>query len=128
MKWVFGLFIVLTILLAGCSSKKPVANYDALAQCLTEKGATMYGTEWCSHCKAQKELFGKSFQYINYVDCDKARNDCIAAGVDGYPTWKINNRLYPGTQSLYTLALTSDCLDVFNVAQNALTGSVITSQ
>ena len=35
---------------------------DTFAKCLTENNATMYGTEWCSHCKAQKELFGKSFQ------------------------------------------------------------------
>lgn len=79
-------------------------KYDALAQYLTEKGAVMYGTEWCPHCKAQKELFDNSFKYINYVDCDKSRSTCDAAGVEGYPTWVINGQKYAGTQSLEKLA------------------------
>ncbi|MEI8253857.1 MAG: hypothetical protein WCG25_09235 [bacterium] len=36
----------------------------------------MYGTETCSHCIAQKELFGDSFKYINYIDCVKDPNSC----------------------------------------------------
>ena len=32
----------------------------SLAQCLTEKEVIMYGTEWCSHCKNQKAMFGES--------------------------------------------------------------------
>ena len=64
----------------------------------------MYGTEWCPHCKNQKALFGNSFQYINYIDCDKDRNACRDAEITGYPTWKRDGQNYPGEQSLYRLA------------------------
>ena len=78
-------------------------QYDEFAKYLTEREVVMYGTEWCSHCKAQKELFGSSFQYINYVYCDKKIKDCIAAGVSSYPTWKIEGVNYLGTQSIEKL-------------------------
>lgn len=111
----YGLFILSVILsvilLTACSSNKSPGLNDGLAQCLTEKKATMYGTEWCPHCKAQKEIFGKSFQYVTYVDCDRFKNECIGAGVEGYPTWKINGTNYAGTQNLYLLAEKSGCLD-----------------
>lgn len=111
MKWIFGLIIISTLMLTGCS-KNNVApgQYDSLATCMTAKGATMYGTEWCPHCKTQKELFGNSFKLVDYVDCDKYQNECIGAGVEGYPTWKINGSNYPGTQNIYTLAEKSGCL------------------
>ncbi len=79
-------------------------QYDEFAKYLTEQGVKMYGTEWCTHCKNQKKLFGSSFQYINYIDCDKKRAECLSAGVQGYPTWKINGQNYPGEQSIERLA------------------------
>ncbi|MGV8087247.1 MAG: glutaredoxin family protein [Candidatus Woesearchaeota archaeon] len=69
----------------------------------------MYGTEWCSHCKAQKELFGKSFRYIDYVDCDLKEDVCTLANITGYPTWKINSRSYPGVQSFDVLSRLTNC-------------------
>ncbi len=81
-----------------------VGEYDEFAKYLTEQGVKMYGTEWCPHCKNQKNLFGSSFQYIDYIDCDKNRNECSITGITGYPTWKINNQNYPGEQSLERLA------------------------
>ncbi|MEM4637699.1 MAG: hypothetical protein QXK76_01565 [Candidatus Woesearchaeota archaeon] len=106
----FLLFILL--FLAACST--PVEenkNLDELASCITSSGAKMYGTEWCPHCKNQKQLFGSSFKLIKYIDCDKYKNECINAGIEGYPTWIINNSLYPGTQSLYFLAEKTGCID-----------------
>lgn len=103
------LSMVALIVLSACTTDQGPGKADALAQCLTETGAVMYGTEWCPHCKAQKEMFGSSFQYINYVDCDRYRQVCIDAGVQGYPTWKINEGNYAGTQNLYDLAQYSGC-------------------
>ena len=79
-------------------------QHDDFAKYLSEQGVKMYGTEWCSHCKNQKELFGASFQYVNYIDCDKKREECSSAGVQGYPTWRINGQNYPGEQPLERLA------------------------
>lgn len=114
MKWIFGLIIISTLLLTACSKNNAPGEYDALATCMTANGATMYGTEWCPHCKNQKEMFGNSFKLVNYVDCDKFRNECIGAGVEGYPTWKINGTNYAGTQNIYTLAEKSGCLETLN--------------
>ena len=97
------------LVLVGCSTPTGPSENDALAQCLTENNAVMYGTEWCSHCKDQKAAFGDSFQHVNYVDCDKDRGACDAAGVKGYPTWKINGQNYPGGQPLERLASLAGC-------------------
>ncbi len=84
-------------------------KYDALAQCMTENGMTMYGTDWCPHCQRQKQLFGKSFKFINYVNCDLS-DACDKAGVQGYPTWaKDGQLLQSGVKSLAELAQSSGC-------------------
>lgn len=98
---------IFSLLLAGCSQGP--GEYDAFAQCLTGKDVTMYGTDWCSHCKNQKSLFGNSFQHVSYVDCDDNRNECLKAGVRAYPTWRIGNEMLEGTQELSTLAQKSGC-------------------
>jgi len=99
-----GIFFIFFI--SACTS---TGKYNGFAQCLTEKEIVMYGTEWCSHCKAQKAMFGKSFEFVNYVDCDKDRSECLINGVRGYPTWKIDGELYPGEQKLEKLASLSGC-------------------
>lgn len=65
----------------------------ALAECLTQKGAKMYGAYWCAHCKEQKQLFGSAFEKIDYVECSAPGNPqqqsqaCKDADVSSYPTW-----------------------------------------
>ena len=86
-----------------------LGQYDVFAQCLTEKGIKMYGTGWCSYCQKQKDSFGNSFKYVDFVDCDKDKQECLSAGVQGYPTWNINGENYPGLQSLERLAQLSGC-------------------
>lgn len=84
-------------------------KYDALAQCMTENDMTMYGTDWCPHCQRQKQLFGKSFKYIHFVNCDLG-TACDEAGVQAYPTWGKNKELIPsGVKSLAELAKISGC-------------------
>jgi len=63
--------------------------YDQFAQCLTDKGAVMYGAAWCSHCKEQKAAFGDSFKLIKYVECPDNTQLCIDRGIQGFPTWLI---------------------------------------
>ena len=40
--------------LASISSCPLTADKDAFAKCLTAKGLTMYGAEWCPHVKTRK--------------------------------------------------------------------------
>lgn len=102
------------MIVSACSAPVDTKDYSALAQCMTTAGATMYGTEWCSHCKDQKAMFGAAFQYIDFVDCDLKADECKTAGVEGFPTWNINGTNYPGTQNLYILAVKSGCVDKLN--------------
>ena len=104
-------FIIILLLIGAIYGYKNITGkettpgqYDEFAKYLTEQGVKMYGTEWCSHCKDQKKLFGDSFQYIDYIDCDKNRNACIDANINGFPTWEINREHYSGKQSLERLA------------------------
>ena len=75
--------MVVLISLAGYGVIKLVfspGKYDDFAICLAENGAKMYGTDWCSHCKDQKLLFGKSFKYVDYTDCDLNKDACTLCG------------------------------------------------
>ncbi len=100
------------LVFAWCSINNDTPETLALAQCLTEKWAKMYGTTRCSHCNAQKEMFGyNAFLSVAFVDCDKNTNACGLAGVTGYPTWVFSDgtRL-EGEQPLATLAQSAGCV------------------
>ncbi len=67
-------------------------KYDALAQCLTDKGAKFYGAFWCPHCLEQKKFFGNSEKLLPYVECSEADRRtqtpiCIEKEIKSYPTW-----------------------------------------
>ena|ERR1035437_8462438 len=81
---------IISFAIISNSSKNIVpGKFDKFAQCLTEKGAIMYGAAWCPHCQAQKAAFGDSFKYIKYVECPDNTQLCIDKGVQAFPTWLI---------------------------------------
>lgn len=89
----------------------PPTTLDDFAKCLTQKGMKMYGSESCSYCRQQKEIFGDSFAFINYFSCPTNPQVCTDKGIQGYPTWEDGSeRLYRGTQSLSNLSQISGCL------------------
>lgn len=77
----------------------------------------MYGAYWCSACQYQKDLLGKSWQYIDYVECGisdqpQQAETCEAAGVKKYPTWEFaNGERVEGVLSPQELAEKSGFLD-----------------
>lgn len=95
------------------TSQKPVARYknlDEFAQCIASKKIAMYGAAWCSHCQAQKKLFGESFKYVPYVECPENTQKCIDAGVESYPTWiSPDGKKITGEQSLEDISKFSQC-------------------
>mgnify|MGYP005839876551 CR=1 FL=1 len=80
-----------------------------IASNLAEKDAKLYGAYWCSFTNAQKERLGKeAMSKIRYVECSKDGKDsefdlCKSKGIQGYPTWDIQGKFYPGDQELEEL-------------------------
>ena len=111
------LFVVVPVVLFAMLSTKPPESgkYDALASCLTDKGVKFYGAYWCSHCKAQKEMFGSSFERLKYIECSLPggqgqTEECNKAGIKGYPTWEFGDgERLSGEVALATLAEKSEC-------------------
>ncbi|MBR9689400.1 MAG: hypothetical protein GOV01_00685 [Candidatus Altiarchaeota archaeon] len=101
--------ILISIILYSVNFNSTPGQYDDFAECISDNGAIMYGTDWCPHCKNQKALFGKSFKKVNYVNCDLEKQRCLEAGVTGYPTWIIAEHPYIGTQQLSTLSDATSC-------------------
>ena len=103
--------VAVIVLLAAYFALQPrgPGRYDAFAQCLTDNSDAMYGTLWCSHCNDQKNLFGSSFSYVDFTDCDASVSVCTEHGIEAYPTWIINGVKYTGTKSLEELSAISGC-------------------
>ena len=82
---------------------------------MTEKGTLMYGTFWCPKCAEQKKMFGSSFQFINYIECDaRGENEqsqlCIEKNVEKYPDWQFpDNSRTVGILPFEELASKSGC-------------------
>ncbi len=80
------------------------------AKFLNDKNIVMYSAYWCPHCNDQKQLFGKkAVEELIIVECAKdgknnQYNLCQEKGIEGFPSWEINNKIYSGTMSLNELA------------------------
>ena len=98
-------------LMAGVRAPKQSAlALQSFAQCLTDKGFTMYGAYWCPHCQNEKALFGEAFDRVQYVECTKEPARCTAAGIEGFPTWVTDDgRRFQGEQGLERLSEASGC-------------------
>jgi len=118
-KFVIGIVVLLVLFLVVFqltgNATAGGGEYDDFAQCVTASGAKMYGAYWCPHCQNQKDDFGKSFDYVDYVECDP-RGDganpeaCTAAGITGYPTWVFGDGTSrPGEVPLAELSLRTGC-------------------
>ncbi|HEY4475665.1 MAG TPA: hypothetical protein VJB92_03015 [Candidatus Paceibacterota bacterium] len=104
------IFTFLFLKLGFRGGGKSVGILDAFAQCLTDKGAVMYGADWCPHCQNEKKAFGDSFRFINYVECPKNPNACLAAGVEAFPTWFFpDGKKFVGEQGIEKLGQLSNC-------------------
>ena len=91
-------------------------NHDDLAKCLDEKGVKLYGAFWCPHCQQQKQMFGSSQKYLNYVECStpdgESQNEvCASKNITSYPTWELSNGTrIVGEQTFEDLSKISGCI------------------
>ena len=96
------------------SAGKP-GQYDSLATCIAESGATFYGAFWCPHCNNQKKLFEGSDKLLPYTECSNPDGNsqtqvCIDAGIQSYPTWEFaDGTRMTGEVSLADLAAKTGC-------------------
>jgi len=81
---------------------KPAA-LDGFAQCLTDKGAIMYGATSCQYSHAQQGMFGNSKKYLDIRNFNEDPN------VRTTPTWLINGEYYPNVQTFDRLASLTGC-------------------
>ena len=94
-------------------------KHDSFAQCVVDSGSKMYSAWWCSHCREQKALFGKSFKIIEkggaHVECSPDGTQtfsqyCIDQGVQGTPTWMSADGEFLGNRmSLEELSSKTNC-------------------
>jgi hypothetical protein len=106
----FSAFATWAYLLRRTHSK----NYDDLARCLTARQVKMYGLYWCTHCADQKQMFGPSFKYVNYIECgvkgaQKEAPECVKANVKNFPTWDFSGERHEGVLQLKDIAERSGC-------------------
>jgi glutaredoxin len=96
-------------------TRKRISRLDTFAQCMSSKGAKMYGLSWCPHCEEQKEMFESAFQYIDYTECGikgehKETESCIANGLKQFPTWQFpSGERHEGALPLTQLAQKTGC-------------------
>jgi glutaredoxin len=98
--WLGITFCIAAVAVFGMLSEmtKVSGQYDGFAKCLSENGITMYGASWCPHCNAQKQMFGNSWMYMNYVECSLPNKggqaqECVKARITSYPTCEFQNGL-----------------------------------
>ncbi|MFH1162371.1 MAG: thioredoxin domain-containing protein [Candidatus Jorgensenbacteria bacterium] len=114
-KIILAIFVVILIFAFLFLNSRGTGKYsdealNAFAQCLAAKNVTMYGAYWCSHCQNQKAMFGSSFKHVPYVECTTEPQKCLAAKVEGYPTWVLaDGTQLAGERPLETLAAASGC-------------------
>lgn len=89
---IIGLLVIVGIVFLIVTPGKP-SKYDDFAKCIKDKGVIFYGAFWCPHCQAQKARFGKSAQYLPYIECStpdgRSQNQiCKDANISTYPTWE----------------------------------------
>lgn len=110
---IIGLIVVGAIFLVKEGNKPGELN--TFAQCIEQSGAKFYGAFWCPHCQNQKQLFGKSAEFLPYVECSTPDSQgqldvCKQAGITGYPTWVFpNGSKVSGEQTLEELAEKTGC-------------------
>ncbi len=114
--------IIIAVILVGLiwfnisgNTIKSSGKYDNFAKCLTDSGVKMYGAYWCPHCNNQKQMFGDSWQYVDYIECSLPNRAgqtqvCNQAGIKAYPTWEFQDgKRVEGELTFQQLSQYSNC-------------------
>lgn len=105
------LSIIILIIIASLvflSTKKTPEISEETAKCIGEK-TILFTQLGCTHCEAQKELFGDNIKYLNIIDCFYKNSECSKNNITAVPTWKINDNYYKGTKTIEELKELTGC-------------------
>ncbi len=114
---IIGIAVIALVAFVFTAPGKP-GKYDTFAQCIKDSGAQFYGAFWCPHCQKQKGQFGKSAQYLPYIECSTPDSQgvlpiCVDAGITAFPTWRFiengTTTQETGELSFETLAQKTNC-------------------
>lgn len=91
-----GLIILAFLFFFFSLKQNNSGKLDSFVICLKDKGATIYGTFWCTHCLSQKKIFGSSERFLPYIECSTADGKgqaqaCKDKHIVSYPTWTFTN-------------------------------------
>ncbi len=102
--------LAILVIKPGSNTGTSSTALDEFGRCLASKGAVMYGAEWCPHCQNEKKALGSGLRFVDYVECPDNPKLCIDKGIEGYPTWVLEDgtRLV-GEQGIERLAQATGC-------------------
>lgn len=100
--------IILLIVILASPNKSPGLVDAQTAQCIANN-SHLYVQAGCPACKAQEDMFGKNYKYINSTDCRSNTQECITKNITATPTWKIRNQTYVGVQTIDQLKNYTGC-------------------
>jgi len=109
------LLLALVVWIVVTPGRTKISKYDGFAQCLKDSETIFYGAFWCTHCQAQKKIFGSAFQYLSYIECSTPDGKgqlqiCKDAEITGYPTWVFKSGVRrSGELTFEELSKESDC-------------------
>lgn len=106
-----ALVVIVLLAISGIFVYKSLSKEnpeEKLMSCIASK-AVLYGSKYCPHCQDQKKILGNYLTLFQSVDCLDNPKQCDEAGVDRYPTWKINGKLYIGVKSINELKQLTSC-------------------
>jgi len=91
----------------GVSSSNP-EYLTRLADGLKKAGFVLYGSSSDISTKQEMGTFGQAFSLLDYVECDPGSpnsnpQECVARGIDQYPTWVTGEKKFSGYKSLEEL-------------------------
>ena len=96
-----------------------VAQRNALARCMTEKGWRLYASATCPHCLKQREILGDAYSLIDSIECyAHAPNSqvelCVEKKILKVPAWSLEKegkvlKRVTGAYPLKKLAELSGC-------------------
>ena len=90
-------------------SNAQASAMESFSQCLKDKGAVIYGNNWCQYTQKQMHMFGSPFSKLKYVVCDENKALCDEKKITITPTWEIDGKMYQQVQTLETLSQLSGC-------------------